>query len=47
LPEGHPAQGKTAVDGKPTAYVCEAGVCGLPITDVEVLKTALARKSPV
>ncbi|WP_413204520.1 thioredoxin domain-containing protein [Rhodospirillum sp. A1_3_36] len=44
LPEGHPARGKTAVEGKPTAYVCTAGVCGLPITDPAALKDALARK---
>jgi uncharacterized protein YyaL (SSP411 family) len=45
LPEGHPARGKTAVEGKPTAYVCTAGVCGLPITDSAALKEALARTS--
>ncbi|MCF8482964.1 MAG: thioredoxin domain-containing protein [Rhodospirillum sp.] len=44
LPEGHPARGKTAIDGKPTAYVCEAGVCGLPITDARVLLDTLGRK---
>ncbi len=28
-------QGKVALQGKPTAYVCQAGVCKLPVTEVE------------
>jgi uncharacterized protein YyaL (SSP411 family) len=43
LPDGHPAQGKTQVDGKPTAYVCFGPVCSLPLTDAEALHDALAR----
>jgi uncharacterized protein len=33
LPEGHPAHGKTALGGRPTAYVCQGSSCSLPITD--------------
>ena len=43
LPDGHPAQGKTAIDGKATAYVCVGPVCSLPFTNQEDLKDALAR----
>jgi uncharacterized protein YyaL (SSP411 family) len=32
LPSGHPAYGKTPVDGKATAFVCEGPVCSLPIS---------------
>ncbi len=41
LPEGHPAQGKEAVDGKPTVYICRGPVCKLPVTDGETLVTEL------
>lgn len=41
LPEGHPAQGKTAVDGQPAAYVCQGPVCSAPITDPAALKEHL------
>ncbi|HZK90394.1 MAG TPA: thioredoxin domain-containing protein [Stellaceae bacterium] len=37
LPAGHPAFGKTLVDGKAAAYVCEGPVCSLPITAPEAL----------
>jgi uncharacterized protein YyaL (SSP411 family) len=30
-------QGKIAVDGKATVYVCEEGLCQLPVTDPEGL----------
>ena len=33
LPASHPAAGKTAIDGKPTAYVCRGETCSLPVTD--------------
>jgi uncharacterized protein len=33
LPERHPARGKTALGGRPTAYVCQGSTCSLPITD--------------
>ena len=44
LPASSPAHGKTALDGKPTAYVCIGPQCSLPVTDaaalVETMKTA-------
>ena len=43
LPEGHPAQGKAAIDGKPTAYVCKGETCSLPITEPDALREALSR----
>jgi hypothetical protein len=42
LPQGHPARGKTSVDGKPAAYVCRGTTCSLPITDPTALSRALA-----
>ena len=42
LPADHPAHGKTAIDGRPTAYVCVGQTCGLPITDAEALEKFLA-----
>jgi len=41
LPEGHPATGKGAIDGKPTAYVCTGPVCSLPVTDAKALTELL------
>ncbi|MEM7119928.1 MAG: thioredoxin domain-containing protein [Pseudomonadota bacterium] len=41
LPKGHPASGKTQVDGKPTAYVCEGPVCSLPMTALGDLSDTL------
>jgi len=44
LPESSVAFGRTAVDGKPTAYVCLGPQCSLPVTEpeklVETIKTA-------
>jgi uncharacterized protein YyaL (SSP411 family) len=44
LPESSPAHGKTAIDGKPTAYVCIGPQCSLPVTDpkklIETIKAA-------
>jgi uncharacterized protein YyaL (SSP411 family) len=42
LPAGHPAHGKTLVEGKATAYVCEGPVCSLPIVVSQQLIDALA-----
>ncbi|HWB47843.1 MAG TPA: thioredoxin domain-containing protein [Stellaceae bacterium] len=41
LPADHPAHGKTMVEGKPTAYVCEGPVCSLPIVTSRQLVDAL------
>jgi hypothetical protein len=41
FPIGHPAFGKAALDGKPTAYVCRGPVCSLPITDPAALRENL------
>jgi uncharacterized protein YyaL (SSP411 family) len=43
LPDGHPAQDKTSINGKATAYVCVGPVCSLPLTNEKDLKDALAR----
>jgi uncharacterized protein YyaL (SSP411 family) len=47
LPPSSPAHGKTAIDGKPTAYVCIGPQCSLPVTEpaalVETVKAARRR----
>jgi uncharacterized protein YyaL (SSP411 family) len=44
LPTSSPAHGKTAIDGKPTAYVCTGPQCSLPVMEpaalVETVKAA-------
>ena len=35
-------QGRTMIDGKPTAYVCTRGVCKLPVTTTDALREELA-----
>jgi uncharacterized protein len=44
LPASSPAHGKTAVEGKPTAYVCIGPQCSLPVTEpaklIETIKAA-------
>jgi len=42
LPDGHPAAGKTQVNGQATAYVCRGTTCSLPITSSAGLSQALA-----
>jgi len=42
LPDGHPAAGKTQVNGQATAYVCRGATCSLPITAPAGLSQALA-----
>ena len=50
LPETSPAHGKTAIDGKPTAYVCIGPQCSAPVTDpaalVEAVRAARQIASP-
>ena len=46
LPDGHPAAGKSAIDGRPTAYICQGTTCGLPITDAATLKARLGGRAP-
>jgi uncharacterized protein YyaL (SSP411 family) len=41
LAPGHPALGKTQLDGKPTAYVCRNQTCSEPITEAKVLSHGL------
>jgi len=41
LPDGHPAAGKGAIDGKATAYVCIGQTCSLPLHDATALAAAL------
>ncbi len=41
LPSGHPAAGKTAVEGKATAYVCRGETCSLPVTEPAELPALL------
>ena len=41
LPSGHPANGKTTVEGAATAYVCRGMSCSLPITSPDELAAAL------
>ena len=43
LPGNHPAFGKSLIDGKPAAYVCEGPVCSLPVTEPQTLLETLAR----
>jgi len=42
LPDSHPAAGKTAIDGRPTVYICREGACSLPATDSEAISAMLA-----
>jgi uncharacterized protein YyaL (SSP411 family) len=41
LPGGHPAAGKTAAEGKATAYFCRGESCSLPVTSPEALAAVL------
>jgi uncharacterized protein YyaL (SSP411 family) len=44
LPDGHPATGKQAQGGKPTAYVCVGQTCSLPIADADELTARLSER---
>jgi uncharacterized protein YyaL (SSP411 family) len=41
LPATHPAQGKTQLNGKPTAYVCIGTTCSLPVDAPDALRDLL------
>ncbi len=41
LPAGHPAAGKTSVEGRATAYVCRGPVCSLPLTTAPDMRQAM------
>jgi uncharacterized protein YyaL (SSP411 family) len=41
------AEGKVALDGRATGYVCENRVCDLPTTDPAVFARQLARVRPL
>ncbi|MDP6874822.1 MAG: thioredoxin domain-containing protein [Alphaproteobacteria bacterium] len=41
LPEGHPVENMTQIEGQATAYVCRGQTCSLPQTDPASLRTAL------
>ncbi len=43
LADGLPASGKTAVDGKATAYICVGQTCSLPVTDATQIKDTLGK----
>lgn len=43
LPAGHPAHGKTGIDGAPTAYVCRGPVCSPPVQTPQGLLQELSR----
>ena len=45
LADGHPAKGKSMVDGKATAYICIGTTCSAPVTSGNDLVDALAALS--
>jgi len=49
LPSSSPAHGKTAIDGKATAYVCIGPQCSLPVTEPAALVKTVkaARQVPI
>ncbi len=44
LSPGHPAAGKTRIEGQATAYVCHGPVCSAPLTDPQALQDYLAER---
>ncbi len=44
LSRGHPAAGKTQIDGRATAYVCHGPVCSAPLTDPQALHAYLTER---
>ena len=48
LPASSPAHGKTALEGKPTAYVCIGPQCSLPVTEpAELVETVKAARQVI
>jgi uncharacterized protein YyaL (SSP411 family) len=47
LNQGHPAAGKTMVEGRATAYLCRHQTCSLPLTEPAALGAALAQNRPL
>ena len=43
LSPGHPAAGKSRIDGRATAYICHGPVCSAPLTDPQALHAYLAK----
>jgi len=41
VPDNSPAHGKTAIDNKPTAYVCIGPQCSAPVTEPAALVEAV------
>jgi uncharacterized protein YyaL (SSP411 family) len=41
-PGGHPAAGKSSIEGQATAYVCVGETCSRPITDAKILRGILS-----
>jgi uncharacterized protein YyaL (SSP411 family) len=44
LGPGHPAAGKTRIDGRATAYICHGPLCSAPLTDPQALFEYLAEQ---
>ncbi len=44
LPESHPAAGKGSLGGRATLYLCEGTTCSLPLSHLDALGAALARR---
>ncbi|BAE53361.1 thioredoxin domain-containing protein [Paramagnetospirillum magneticum] len=44
LPPGHPAHGKSLVDGRAAAYICQGSTCRAPVTDPDQLAALLSKK---
>ena len=46
ISEGHPAFGKTMVNGQPTAYICQRSTCSAPVTNPVTLSQILQLPPP-
>ncbi|MBC2861556.1 thioredoxin domain-containing protein [Stappia sp. 28M-7] len=43
FPAGHPMEGKSAKDGRPTLYLCRQGACSAPVTEAADIEAALVQ----